>query len=77
MKRISDINFQNSGRDFLSPPEREKLRQERWQREKEEGYEQLVELFRLGEDERAKQLANRNPQWGYEIVDGVVMERSD
>lgn len=77
MKRIEDIDALALGRRKLSYEEREKLRWERYQREKEEGYEQLAELCRLGEYDAARHLANRNPSWGYEIVDREVMERMD
>ncbi len=77
MKRISEINPLGEGRPNPSEEEREKLRMERLQREKDEGYQALVELCNLGEYDMAKQLANRNFNWGYEIVDGIVMERMD
>ncbi len=62
---------------MLSEAEREKLRREKFQQQKEEGYQQLAELCRLGEYDAAKHLANQNPIWGYEIVDGIVMERME
>ena len=74
MKRISDINPLGEERPNPSEKERKKLRRERWQRERDEGYQKLVELCNLGEYDMAKQLVNRNYNWGYEIVDGVVME---
>ncbi|MEG3837119.1 MULTISPECIES: hypothetical protein [unclassified Microcoleus] len=77
MKRISDINPLGEERPNPSEEEREKLRGERLQREIDEGYQKLVELCNLGEYDMAKQLANRNSNWGYEIVDGIVMERID
>ena len=77
MKRISDINPLGSERQNPSNPEREKLRQERLQREKSLGFQQLIELCCLGEYDMAKQIAARHSSWGYEIVDGVVMEQSD
>ena len=77
MKRISDINPLGEERPNPSDEERKKLRRERLQREREEGYQKLVELCNLGEYDMAKQLANRNYNWGYEIVDGSVMERID
>jgi hypothetical protein len=77
MKRISEINPLGEGRQNPSEEEREKLRRSRLQREKEAGYQKLVELCCLGEYDMAKQLANRNFNWRYEIVDGVVMERMD
>ncbi|MEG4121604.1 hypothetical protein QUA43_29555 [Microcoleus sp. N9_B4] len=77
MKRISDINPLGEERPNPSEEEREKLGQERLQRERDEGYQKLVELCDLGEYDMAQQLANRNSNWGYEIVDGIVMERID
>ena len=75
MKRISDINPLGEERPNPSEQEREKLRRERLQRERDEGYQKLVELCYLGEYDMAKQLANRHFNWGYEVVDGIVMER--
>ncbi|MEG3921291.1 MULTISPECIES: hypothetical protein [unclassified Microcoleus] len=77
MKRISDINPLGEERPTPSEQEREKLRGERLQRERDEGYQKLVELCNLGEYDLAEQLANRHFNWGYEIVDGIVMERID
>ena len=77
MKRISDINPLGEERPSLSEKERKKLRRERWQREREEGYQKLVELCYFGEYDMAQHLANRHFNWGYEIVDGIVMERID
>ena len=75
MKRISDINPLGEERPNPSAEEREKLHRERLQREREEGYQKLVELCYLGEYDMAQNLANRHFKWGYEIVDGIVMER--
>ncbi len=77
MKRISEINPLGNERPNPSQEEREKLRRERLQRERDEGYQKLVELCNLGEYDMAQQLANRHFNWGYEIVDGMVMERRD
>ena len=77
MKGISDINPLGEERPNPSEEEREKLRGERWQRERDEAYQMLVELRNLGEYDMAQQLANRHCNWGYEIVDGIVMERID
>jgi len=77
MKRISNINPLGEERPNPSEQEREKLRGERLQRERDEAYQKLVELCNLGECDLAEQLANRNSNWGYEIVDGIVMERID
>ncbi|HSF74239.1 MAG TPA: hypothetical protein VLA84_10620 [Microcoleus sp.] len=77
MKRISEINPLGEERPNPSEEEREKLRGERLQRERDEAYQMLVELCNLGEYDMAQQLANRHFNWGYEIVDGSVMERID
>jgi hypothetical protein len=77
MKRIGEINPLGEERPNPSDEAREKLRVERLQREKEAGYQMLVELCNLGEYEMAEQLANRHFNWGYEIVNGMAMERID
>ena len=77
MKRISEINPLGEERSNPSEETREKLRRERLQRERDEGYQTLVELCNLGEYDMAQQLANRHFNWGYEIVDRIVMERID
>lgn len=77
MKRISEIEALGEGRSNPSEAEREKLRQERLQQEKDLGFQQLIELCNLGEYDMAKQLAAKHYSWGYEIVDGVVTERID
>ena len=75
MKRISDINPLGVERPNPSEEDREKRRRERRQRERDEGYQKLVELCNFGEYDIAQQLANRHFNWGYEVVDGIVMER--
>ena len=77
MRRISEINPLGEERPNPSEETREQLRRERLQRERDEGYQTLVELCNLGEYDMAQQLANRHFNWGYEIVYGVVMERID
>jgi len=77
MKRISEINPLGVERPNPSKEDRKKLRRERLQRERDEGYQKLVELCNLGEYDMAQQLANRHFNWGYEVVDGIVMERID
>ena len=77
MKRISNINPLGEERPNPSEEERENQRRERLQRERDEGYQKLVEFCDLGEYDMAQQLANRYFNWGYEIVDEVVMERID
>ncbi|MGL5061485.1 MAG: hypothetical protein ACRC62_16040 [Microcoleus sp.] len=75
MQRISDINPLGEERQNISAAARAKLQQERLQRDRDAGYQKLVELCNLGEFDMAKQLADRNYNWGYEIADGMVMER--
>ena len=75
MKKLFQIDFTTEGRSELSPKEREKIRQAKRERDRQEGYEQLSELCRLGEIDAAKQLLSRNSRWGYEIIDGVVLEK--
>lgn len=75
MKQINQIDPFDLGRTTLSDDEREKLRRERLQKQKEEGYQLLAELCYLGEYDAAKKLANQNQNWGYEIVYGEVMEK--
>jgi len=75
MKGISDINPLGEERPNPSEQERKKLRRERLQRERDEGYQKLVELCNFGEYDMAQQLANRHFNWRYEVVDGIVMER--
>lgn len=77
MKRINQIDAFDLGRSPLSDEEREKLRRERLQKQKEEGYQLLAELCYLGEYDAAKKIVNQNPNWGYEIVCGEVMEKED
>ncbi|MBE9185535.1 hypothetical protein IQ270_12720 [Microcoleus sp. LEGE 07076] len=77
MKRISEISPLGEERPNPSEEEREQLRRERLQRERNEGYQKLVELCNLGEYDMAQQLANRHFNWGYEIVNGIVMEKID
>ncbi len=77
MEKIDKIDVMALGRPNISPQEKEKLQRVKLQQQKEEGYQQLVELCRLGEYHAAKQLADRHSQWGYEVVDGVVIERID
>ena len=76
MQQINHINPLDLGREPISEETREKLRLEKLQKQKENGYQLLTELCYLGEYDAAKQLANRNERWGYEIVDGMVMDRT-
>ncbi|HAX76341.1 MAG TPA: hypothetical protein DCY88_11000 [Cyanobacteria bacterium UBA11372] len=77
MKKIGNIDPFASGRPHLSDEEREKLRQAKYQQQKEDGYQKLVELCRIGEYEAARHLANRNPHWGYQVIDGEIIELND
>ncbi len=77
MRRISEINPLGEEQPNPSEETREQLRRERLQRERDAGYQLLVEFCNLGEFDMAQQLANRNSNWGYEIIDGIVMERID
>lgn len=77
MEKIDKIDFMDLGRHNISQKEIEKRQGAKLQKQKEEGYQQLAELCRLGEYDAAQQLAIRNSNWGYEVVDGVVMEKID
>lgn len=77
MKKINKIDGLSLGRMPLSPKERDNLLQEKLQKQKEEGYQLLAEFCRLGEYDAARNLANKNSIWGYEIIDGEVMEKED
>lgn len=77
MKRVGNIDAFVAGRRPLSDKERENLHRDKLQQQKEDGYQQLTELCRIGEYDAAKQLANQNSKWGYQIVDGVVVEKND
>jgi len=77
MQRISEIDVFGLERPSLSEEDRKKLRREKMQQEKEEGYQKLADLCYLGEYDMAKQLANKHYNWGYEIVYGIVAERID
>ncbi|AFZ20627.1 hypothetical protein [Allocoleopsis franciscana] len=77
MEKVGKIDAMALGRPNISQKEIEKRQGAKLQQQKEEGYQQLAELCRLGEYDAAQQLAIRNSRWGYEVVDGVVMERID
>jgi hypothetical protein len=77
MEKIGKIDVMALGRPHISPQEREKRQGAKLQQQKEQGYQQLAELCRLGEYDAAQQLAIRNSSWGYEVVDGVVIEKID
>ncbi|MBE9116185.1 hypothetical protein IQ249_09785 [Lusitaniella coriacea LEGE 07157] len=75
MEKIGAIDAWTKGRSPLPDAKREKLESQNALKQKEEGYEQLRELCRLGEYDLATQLANRFPDWGYRISDGIVVEQ--
>ncbi len=77
MKRIGDIDAFGLSRSKLSEEQRTKQAELKAQERKEAGYRQLFELCCLGEHDFAKQLANQNSHWGYEIVDGEVVEKEE
>ena len=77
MEKVGKIDFMELGRPNISQEEIEKRQGAKLQQQKEQGYQQLAELCRLGEYDAAQQLANRNSSWGYEVVDGVVIEKID
>jgi hypothetical protein len=77
MKSIGDIDPLIPERPMLPYRERQKLRSARSQQQKHNGYQILVEFCHMGEYDAARQLANKNPSWGYEIIDGEVMEKID
>lgn len=74
MKSLSNIDPWQSGRPPSQSKQRRALGRIRRERDHVAGYEQLTELCRLGEVERAKQLAYQHSAWGYQIVDGMVIE---
>ena len=77
MEKIDKIDFMDLGRPNISQKEIATLQKAKLQQKKEEGYQQLTELCRLGEYDAAQQLAIQNSNWGYEVVDGIVLETID
>lgn len=75
MEKIGNIDPLGKERNMLSPGERETKTYQRVRQEKEKSYQLLVELCLLGEYSYAQQLAQKNPQWGYCILEGEVMEK--
>ncbi|MGB0562229.1 MAG: hypothetical protein ACPGVO_10545 [Spirulinaceae cyanobacterium] len=75
MKPLPQIDPLQPGRPQPSPAQQLRLRRAQHQRDRTQGYEQLTELCRLGELDLAQQLARRHPAWGYQIVDGMVIEQ--
>jgi hypothetical protein len=76
MKQVSNFDCLNSSSFPLSDQERENLRQQQIQADREQGYHQLAELCNLGEYDAAKQLARNNSRWGYEIIEGMVVAKN-
>ncbi|MDB9494427.1 hypothetical protein PN441_19455 [Spirulina major CS-329] len=75
MESLTHLDLTNLGRLPLTPDERAAQHHHRQRQAKADGYAQLIELCRLGEVAMATHLAEQHPGWGYEIVDGTVMER--
>ncbi|MEY3870466.1 MAG: hypothetical protein ACRCT1_04145 [Microcoleaceae cyanobacterium] len=75
MEKIANIDPLGKERNMLSDGEREKKTYQRVLQEKEKGYQLLVELCLLGEYNYAQQLAQKNPHWGYCILEGEVIEK--
>lgn len=75
MQKIGQINAFGRERPVPTEAERKQLEKQQKQQERERGYQQLLELCRLGECNAAKQLAIRHSSWGYEVADGQVVER--
>ncbi len=72
MKPIKEIDILGQERPLPSPLQRKLLYRQQLEQEKRQGYERLTELCRLGEYDAARHLARRNPQWGYQILEGQV-----
>jgi DNA-binding GntR family transcriptional regulator len=75
MEPLKQFDVTQAGRPMLTRAEREARRQSARHQARHDGYEQLTELCRIGEVDMAARLAERHSDWGYEIVDGTVMER--
>ncbi|MGB3693679.1 MAG: hypothetical protein WBG70_25105 [Spirulinaceae cyanobacterium] len=72
MKPVKEIDIFAQERPLPSPAQRRLLYQQQLEQEKRRGYAKLTELCRLGENDAARHLARRNPQWGYQVVEGQV-----
>ena len=77
MQPLSNIDTLNQSRATPSEQERRQIRLQQREDDQVRGYDQLTDLCRLGEYELAQQLAQQNPQWGYEIREGFVREKED
>jgi len=71
---IGDCDF-GGGRPALDAAARERVRRVRLESARLQGYSVLMDLCRLGEVDEARRLADRNPQWGYAVLDGMVVSR--
>lgn len=76
MEQASNFDCLTPSRLPLSNEEREQLRQQQIQVDREQGYQQLAELCHLGEYDAAKHLARKNERWGYEIIEGMVVAKN-
>jgi hypothetical protein len=77
MEKIANIDPLGKERIMLSDGDRETKTYQRVLQEKENGYQLLVELCLLGEYNYAQQLAQKNPHWGYGILEGEVIEKKN
>lgn len=75
MQRLPHIDPLQPGRPEPQASQRQAWRRAQQQRDRLAGYGQLTELCRLGEVPLAQQLARQHPGWGYQIVDGIVVEQ--
>ncbi|WP_072622438.1 hypothetical protein [Spirulina major] len=75
MEPLNQFDLTQPGRPMPTEAERAAHRQAARHQARFDGYEQLTELCRIGEVAMATHLAERHSGWGYEIVDGTVMER--
>ncbi len=75
MEKMGNIDPLGKERNILSDEAREKRTYQRVLQEKEKAYQLLVELCLLGEYHYAQQLAQKNPRWGYDILEEEVREK--
>jgi len=72
MEKLGQIDPLQAGRPPASSAQRRCVQQAATEAARADGYAWLLELCRLGESDRARQLASAHPEWGYEIVGGTV-----
>ncbi|MBD2576527.1 hypothetical protein [Oscillatoria sp. FACHB-1406] len=77
MQKLARIDPSKIERSPVTPRERKQHNKQQARQQKEELYQQLSGLCQIGEYEAAKQLARRYESWGYEIIDGEVIEKSE